>query len=179
MRRCSPWPAASAASTTASLPTSPRSPARCTPREPAAAARGLTVHASITAAPTHGDARLLERLAANLIDNAIRHNIPQGQIDIQVTASGGQPRLKITNTGPVIAASETTRLLHPFQRRPGSRPASSDGLGMGLSIVAAITKAHDGSLAINPGPQGGLDIDISLPATAAITPATHSALATT
>jgi signal transduction histidine kinase len=149
------------------------------PREPAAAARGLTVHASITAAPTHGDARLLERLAANLIDNAIRHNIPHGQIDIQVTASGGQPRLKITNTGPVIAASEATRLLHPFQRRPGSRPASSDGLGLGLSIVAAITKAHHGSLAINPGPQGGLDIDISLPATAANTPVTHSALATT
>ena len=128
-----------------------------------AARDGLTIHASITAAPVLGDARLLQRLAANLIGNAISHNIPHGRIDVHVTASGARPRLTITNTGPVIPASQATRLLQPFQRRSGSRLASTEGLGLGLSIVAAITKAHQGSLSINPGPHGGLHVEVSFP----------------
>ena len=136
-------------------------------REPDAAAGGLAISASITTTPVLGDARLLQRLAANLIDNAIRHNIPHGQIGIQVTTSGGHPTLTVTNTGPVIPAGQATRLLQPFQRLSAGRPADEDGLGLGLSIVAAITKAHRATLTVNPGPHGGLDIDIKFPAGAA------------
>jgi signal transduction histidine kinase len=73
------------------------------------------------------------------------------------------------------------RLQAAFQRRSGSRFAGTEGLGLGLglSIVAAITEAHHGSLTINPGSHGGLDIDISFPATAAIPPARDRALAAT
>jgi signal transduction histidine kinase len=130
----------------------------------------VAVYASVSPAPVLGDARLLERLAANLIDNAIRHNTPRGQIHIQVTASGGRPRLTVTNTGPVIPPGQISRLLQPFQRLPTTRPADGEGLGLGLSIVAAIAKAHHATLTINPGSHGGLIIDISFPpATAATT----------
>ncbi len=132
-------------------------------REPEAAGRGVTISTSISPAPVLGDARLLQRLAANLIDNTIRHNIPCGQADIQVTAADGRPRLTIANTGPDIPADQVTRLLEPFQRLPATRSADADGLGLGLSIVAAIAKAHHAALAVSPGPQGGLSIEISFP----------------
>ncbi len=133
------------------------------PREPEAAARGLAVSASITSTPVAGDARLLARLAANLIDNAIRHNTPGGQIGVQVTTSDGHPQLKITNSGPVIPAGQVPGLLQPFQRRPASRTAHEESLGMGLPIIAAIAKAHHARLTISPGRHGGLEIDITFP----------------
>jgi signal transduction histidine kinase len=148
-------------------------------REPDAAARGLAVGAAITTAPVLGDARLLERLAANLIDNALRYNIPHGRLDIQVTAGEGNPRLTITNTGPVIQAGQAARLLQPFQRLSASRTADDEGIGLGLSIVAAIAKAHHATLTITPVPHGGLGIEISFPATAAVASARDKALAAT
>jgi signal transduction histidine kinase len=147
-----------------------------TAREPDAAARGLAIDASLAPAPVLGDTRLLQRLAANLIDNAIRHNIPGGRISIQVTADGQHPSLTITNSGPVIPPGEVTRLLQPFQRLT-ARPADSEGLGLGLSIAAAIAKAHQATLSLNPRQRGGLDIAISFPQAAA-TPAPQAALAT-
>ncbi len=138
-------------------------------REPDAAARGLAINASISPAPVLGDARLLQRMAANLIDNAIRHNITGGRIGIQVTTSGGHPTLTITNTGPFIQPGQATRLLQPFQRLSTTRSAETEGLGLGLSIVAAIAKAHHATLAISPQPDGGLSIDVTFtpaPATA-------------
>lgn len=140
-------------------------------REPEAAAREVTISASTSPVPVLGDARLLQRLAANLIDNAIRHNIPGGQVGIQVTAADGRPRLTIANTGPFVPADQVTRLLEPFQRLPATRSADPVGLGLGLSIVAAIAKAHHAALAVSPGPHGGLNIEISFPpATAPGTP---------
>jgi signal transduction histidine kinase len=148
-------------------------------REPDAAALGLAISASITTAPVLGDGRLLERLAANLIDNALRYNIPHGRLDIQVTAGKGHPRLTVTNTGPVVPADQASRLLQPFQRLSASRTANAEGIGLGLSIVAAIAKAHHATLTITPVPHGGLDIEISFPATAAIASARDRALAAT
>jgi signal transduction histidine kinase len=136
-------------------------------REPDAARRGLAISASTTPAPVLGDARLLQRLAANLIDNALRHNIPGGRADIQVAGSGGHPTLTVTNTGPVIPAGQITRLLEPFQRLPDGRRADQEGLGLGLPIAAAIAKAHHATLTIHPGPAGGLAVEISFPAAAA------------
>lgn len=134
--------------------------------EPDATHRGLEMLASISTAPTLGDASLLERLADNLVENALRYNVPHGWMNIQVGVSGGHPTLTISNTGPVIPASQTTRLLQPFQRLSASRSADDKGLGLGLSIVAAITRAHRATLTAKPGLHGGLDIQIGFPAVA-------------
>ena len=120
-------------------------------REAESTARGLAVTTSVgPVAPVAGDPRLLERLTANLIDNAIRYNIPGGQIRIRVTTSGGQPTLRISNTGPAISADQIPQLLQPFQRQPATRSADQDGLGLGLAIVAAIAKAHHATLTTSP-----------------------------
>jgi signal transduction histidine kinase len=146
--------------------------------EPDAASRGLSVTAAIAAAPVLGDARLLERLVANLVDNAVRHNVSRGWLDIRVTADGGRASLAVTNTGPVIPADQVGRLLEPFQRLSGRRPADdAAGLGLGLSIAAAIARAHQATLAISPGPAGGLAVDINFPAAVRGTPAPERALA--
>jgi signal transduction histidine kinase len=146
-------------------------------RAPDAAARGLAVSVSVAPAPVAGDARLLQRLAVNLIDNAIRHNIPGGHVDIRVAAQGGRTALRIANTGPAIPADQIGRLLQPFQRLPASRRAEDQGLGLGLSIVAAIARAHHAALTISPGPHGGLDIDMGFPSAIVTGPAKQAAFA--
>ena len=133
-------------------------------REPDAASRDVTVSASIASAPVLGDDGLLRQLAANLIDNALRHNVPHGTLSIHVTSDRDHSTLKVANTGPVIAQDEIGRLLQPFQRLSSRRPADDDGLGLGLPIVAAITHAHHATLLVSPGDCGGLNIEASFPA---------------
>jgi len=133
-------------------------------REPDAASRDVTVSASIASAPVLGDDGLLRQLAANLIDNALRHNVPHGTLSIHVTSDRDHSTLKVANTGPVIAQDEIGRLLQPFQRLSSRRPADDDGLGLGLPIVAAITRAHHATLLVSPGDRGGLNIEASFPA---------------
>jgi len=131
--------------------------------QPQADARGLTVSSSVSAAPVLGDSRLIQRLITNLIENAIRHNIPGGQLTIKVTADRQHPAVIISNTGPVITAEQVTRLLQPFQRLNATRSASGDGLGLGLSIVEAIARAHQATIAIKPRSNGGLDLEVGFP----------------
>jgi signal transduction histidine kinase len=136
-------------------------------RKADAARRGVTVRASLTAAPVLGDERLVRQLAANLIDNALRHNLPGGNLSIEVTSGRGRPTFTISNSGPVIPAAEIGRLLQPFQRLSSRRAAGDHGLGLGLALVAAIVKAHQATLTVSPGRCGGLDIRVSFPAAAA------------
>jgi signal transduction histidine kinase len=147
-------------------------------RTPDATALGLAITASINPAPVLGDARLLQRMAANLIDNAIRHNITGGRIGAQVTTSGGYATLTVTNTGPIIQPVQAARLLQPFERLSTTRSAETEGLGLGLSIVAAIAKAHHATVAISPQPDGGLSIYVTFPPAMATAPHRRKAHAT-
>jgi signal transduction histidine kinase len=128
-----------------------------------ASARGVTVSMALQASPVWGDARLVERLAWNLGQNAIRHNRPQGRVEVTVGARAGQASLRVTNTGPPVPGDQITRLLQPFQRLGPQRSGRHDGLGLGLSIADAIAKAHDARLTARPGSEGGLDIEVSFP----------------
>jgi signal transduction histidine kinase len=133
-------------------------------RCPEAEARGLHIDARFEPAQTSGDQRLGERLVANLVDNAARHNIPGGRIEVATATRRGQAVLTVVNTGPVIPADELDRLYQPFQRLNTDRNGDHDGLGLGLSIVHAIAVAHDATLVTRAQPDGGLDIAVTFPA---------------
>jgi signal transduction histidine kinase len=124
---------------------------------------GLNVHASIQPAIVEGDPLLVQQLAANLIDNAVRHNNPSGDIQVATGTSSGHVILSVTNSGQVIPPAEVDRLFQPFQRL-GPRLARRDGgHGLGLSIVRAIATAHGATIGARALPGGGLAIDITFP----------------
>ena len=106
---------------------------------------------------------LVQQLAANLIDNAVRHNIPGGDIQVTTSTSHAGAVLSVTSSGQVIPAADVDRLFQPFQRL-GPRPARRDGgHGLGLSIVRAIATAHAATITAQPRPGGGLAIDVTFP----------------
>jgi signal transduction histidine kinase len=131
--------------------------------EPSAAALGLQVDAALDDATVAGDARLLYRLASNLIDNAIRYNVARGRVEVKLAASTTQATLTVTNTGPPIPPDHVSRLLQPFQRAAPDRTANPNGLGLGLSIVTEIVQAHGASLEVRPRTEGGLTVTVSFP----------------
>jgi signal transduction histidine kinase len=131
--------------------------------EPSAEANGLQLDATLDHAEVSGNARLIHRLASNLIDNAIRHNITGGHVEVKLAASKTEATLTVTNTGPPVSPDQVSRLLEPFQRAAPDRTASPDGLGLGLSIVADIAEAHGATLEVRPRPEGGLTVAVSFP----------------
>jgi signal transduction histidine kinase len=133
--------------------------ARC----PEADDRGLRIDTALEPAPTSGDPRLGERLVANLVDNAARHNIHGGRIDVATSARAGRAILTIANTGPVIRPDDLDRLYQPFQRLNPDHNGDRYGLGLGLSIVNAIATAHGATIATQALPDGGLEIEVAFP----------------
>jgi signal transduction histidine kinase len=126
------------------------------------AGRSLSVAATLRPAPVSGDGALLERLAANLVDNAVHYNHDGGEIALATDAGPDGSWLSIENTGAAVPASEVARLFEPFQR-VGGRTAAGGHHGLGLSIVRAIAAAHHATIEATPGPAGGLRITIHFP----------------
>jgi signal transduction histidine kinase len=124
---------------------------------------GLTITTVLQPAPVEGNLRLLERLASNLVENAIHHNTHGGHVEITTGTRQEHAFLTITNTGPVIPANELQRLFQPFQRLNGTRTRHDNGHGLGLSIVQAIATAHDATITTHAQPDGGLAIEVSFP----------------
>jgi signal transduction histidine kinase len=121
---------------------------------------GLDVRATLAPAPTAGDPRLVELLIANLVDNAIRHNISQGHVELTTGNRHQHAFLIVTNSGTTVAVEEVPRLLQPFERLHGTRTTHGSGNGLGLSIVAAIAAAHRATLSVQPRPGGGLTVEV-------------------
>ncbi|ADP79506.1 sensor histidine kinase [Pseudofrankia inefficax] len=130
-------------------------------RRDEASRRGLKISTSLDHAETTGDPRLVERLATNLIDNAIRHNQAGGRVDIRTSTHSGSAHLDVANTGPVVPAAAVERIFQPFRRLDPDRTHSGDGLGLGLSIVQAIANSHGAAITTSVRPEGGLHIRIS------------------
>jgi signal transduction histidine kinase len=132
-------------------------------RCPDAEDKRLRIDARLKPARTSGDPRLGERLVANLVDNAARHNLHGGRIDVATATRGGKAVLTVVNTGPVIPPDDLDRLYQPFQRLDTDRNGDQGGLGLGLSIVHAIASAHGATIASRANPGGGLDIAVTFP----------------
>jgi signal transduction histidine kinase len=126
--------------------------------------RGLHVETSLAPAPLLGDPDLITRLVANLVDNAVRHNVPGGTVEVRTARQDGHAVLSVANSGPVIPSGEVGRLLQPFQRLATSRSSNGEGHGLGLAIVRAIVTAHGGTLTARPRPGGGLRVQVRIPA---------------
>jgi signal transduction histidine kinase len=126
----------------------------------------LDLHVGVALGPAlfEGDPLLVQQLVTNLINNAVGHNVPGGDLQVATGISGDQAFLSVANSGPVIPPAEVDRLFQPFQRF-GPRPARRDGgHGLGLSIVAAIATAHDAAVAARALPEGGLAVEVTFPA---------------
>jgi len=132
-------------------------------REAEAELRGLTVETGLGPAAALGDARLAERLVANLLDNAVRHNVARGVVQVSTRTWAGHAVLSVSNTGPAIPPDHVARLFQPFQRGGADRTGTCDGLGLGLSIVAAIAEAHSAWLRARALAGGGLAVWAGFP----------------
>ncbi|MEV4259361.1 ATP-binding protein, partial [Spirillospora sp. NPDC049652] len=115
----------------------------------------VTVSTDLAPAPVAGDARLAERMITNLVDNALRHNVPGGRVEVVAGTRDGSAVLTVANTGRVIPEPAVDQLFEPFERLGAERSGRSEGLGLGLSIVRAIADAHDAAVLARPRSGGG------------------------
>ncbi|MEU4829062.1 HAMP domain-containing sensor histidine kinase [Streptosporangium sp. NPDC023615] len=128
-----------------------------------AGARGVVVHGTPGHAPIAGDAALVERLVQNLVENAIRHNLPGGQAWVTSRRRGDTVELVVANTGSAVSPFDVEAIFQPFRRLGGDRPDHERGSGLGLSIVRAVAGAHGGTVTARPRDGGGLTVTVRLP----------------
>jgi signal transduction histidine kinase len=127
----------------------------------------IRVDVALAPAPATGDPNLVESLVANLVDNALRHNVAGGWIEVATGTTGGRAAISVRNTGPVVPPDHLERLFQPFQQLGAQR--TGGGHGLGLAIVRAIAQAHGATVVPRARPEGGLDIEVRF----AGTPATY------
>jgi signal transduction histidine kinase len=124
-------------------------------------ASGITTTTTLSQAPVTGDRVLLERLVANLLDNAECYNIPGGTVGISTATDNGASVVRVVNTGQVVPPGQVDRLFLPFTRLDDR--TRHDGFGLGLALVSSIAAVHGGAVHTTALPAGGLDISVRLP----------------
>ncbi len=130
---------------------------------PETVGRKIHVEAATAPAPLDGDPLLVNRLVANLLTNAVRHNVVGGDLHVRTGVTEARAFVSVTNTGPDIPAPEVERLFQPFQRLDPRRVVDNQGHGLGLSIVRAIASAHGASITADAVPAGGLSVRVRFP----------------
>ncbi len=129
-----------------------------------AAAKGVTIRGEQKTAVVQGNGVLLERIALNLVQNAVRYNVPEGGwVEVTTDVRHGQAVLVVSNTGPVVPAYEIDNLFEPFRRLRTERTGSDKGVGLGLSIVRSVARAHGGHIVAEPREGGGLVMRVTFP----------------
>ncbi|SEC54495.1 Signal transduction histidine kinase [Streptomyces sp. 2224.1] len=129
-----------------------------------AQAKGVALRGVREQVFVQGNGVLLERIALNLVQNAVRYNVPEeGWVEVTVQPQPGCAVLVVSNTGPVVPAYEVENLFEPFRRLRTERTGSDKGVGLGLSIVRSVVRAHDGTITARPREGGGLVMRVVLP----------------
>ncbi|CAL9566198.1 Adaptive-response sensory-kinase SasA [Streptomyces sp. enrichment culture] len=129
-----------------------------------AAAKGVEIRGERASAVVQGNGVLLERIALNLVQNAVRYNVPEdGWVEVTTEAVPGHAVLVVSNTGPVVPAYEVDNLFEPFRRLRTERTGSDKGVGLGLSIARSVARAHGGRITAVPRDGGGLVMRVTLP----------------
>ena len=130
---------------------------------PQLSAADLSVESRFDAAPVSGDPVLLGRMISNLIENAARYNEPAGFVQITTGQRDGWAYVQVVNSGAPVAPADADALVEPFRRAAADRASGHAGVGLGLSIVAAVARAHGGDVDLGARAAGGLDVTVSLP----------------
>ncbi|MDH6143148.1 MULTISPECIES: sensor histidine kinase [Kitasatospora] len=132
---------------------------------PEASGREVEIRSELNPVAVSGNGVLLERIALNLLQNAVRYNVPDGWVEITTAPGpGGVGELVVSNTGPVVPGYELEHIFEPFRRLKGAdRTRSDKGVGLGLSIVRSVVRAHGGSIEAVPRPGGGLTMRVRIP----------------
>ncbi|MFE7638693.1 MULTISPECIES: sensor histidine kinase [unclassified Kitasatospora] len=126
--------------------------------------REVELRSKLDPAMAAGNGVLLERLALNLLQNAVRYNTPGGWVELATTAVPGGGELVVSNTGPVVPGYELEHIFEPFRRVKGAdRTRSDKGVGLGLSIVRSVVRAHGGTIEATPRAGGGLTMRVRIP----------------
>ncbi|MGW1515025.1 sensor histidine kinase [Streptomyces sp. NPDC002394] len=129
-----------------------------------ALAKGVEIRGERAPAVVQGNGVLLERIALNLLQNAVRYNVPEGGwVEVTTEVKDSQAVLVVSNTGPVVPAYEIDNLFEPFRRLRQERTGSDKGVGLGLSIVRSVARAHGGRIIAEPREGGGLVMRVTLP----------------
>ncbi|MFF4017178.1 sensor histidine kinase [Streptomyces sp. NPDC001843] len=129
-----------------------------------AEAKGVEIRGERKPAVVQGNGVLLERIALNLVQNAVRYNVPEeGWVEVTTQVQHGHAVLVVSNTGPVVPAYEIDNLFEPFRRLRTERTGSDKGVGLGLSIVRSVARAHGGHISATPREGGGLVMRVTLP----------------
>ena len=123
---------------------------------------GLQLNAVLKQAPVNGDAHLVERMVWNLVDNAVRHNVPGGWISVRTGTDEGAAYLRVANGGEVIPDEAVGTLAEPFRRLAG-RTGDDGGFGLGLSIARSVSTAHGATITMTNSAAGGLDVLVRMP----------------
>jgi signal transduction histidine kinase len=140
-------------------------------REPAFAPDGpLRLDALLHPAPVLGDPVLLERLAHNLVENAVRYNASVGWVRVRTRVERGEAQLTVSNPGAAVPPEEVGSLTEPFRRLETSRARSTGGYGLGLAVVRAVAAAHGGRVDLTARAEGGLEATVTLPAASSRAP---------
>ena len=137
------------------------------------ALRGITIESSLEPGGVVGDRSLIERLVANLVENAIRHNVAGGWVTIATSRHGSRVELRVANGGPVLDAKSIEDLFRRFHRSAAARDRGTPGFGLGLSIVESVARAHHGDVEATPLPDGGLAVVVTFPASPVATRTRH------
>lgn len=124
---------------------------------------GLRVQTSLESAPVVGDPGLLDRLAGNLVENAVRYNHLHGRLWVRTGSDSRRSWLVVGNTGFEVDQADVPGLFEPF-RRGGRERTGARGSGLGLSIVRAVCDAHGGVVKAIAQQGGGLEVTVTLPA---------------
>jgi signal transduction histidine kinase len=127
---------------------------------PTAKERGVDLSASLTPVVVLGEQPLLDRLAGNLVHNAIKYNVAHGWVAVTLSPAGV---LTVANSGPPVPPGQVASLFEPFRRMTGERLDHGGGVGLGLTIARSIVAAHRGAIDARANLEGGLTVEVRLP----------------
>ncbi|HKY65913.1 MAG TPA: ATP-binding protein, partial [Acidimicrobiales bacterium] len=122
---------------------------------------GVAVDVPETLPPVAADPALLERVVANLVENAVAHSPADAPVRVEAGEVGGHVLIRVVDHGPGIAVADRERVFQPFQRTDDS-PSHGAGVGLGLAVARGFTWAMGGDLTIDDTPAGGTTMVIDL-----------------